>query len=264
MDIVKEKITNLYDEDAIGQYGIVKIIKGEYAGRFVDYDDDDTDIGDNTDKAVIYFSDIIHNSKYIYLDYDYLTTNYTFKDLQDRSIEISRLLAANLSDYERVLLVEEKRLIDSEIKVQYDNFINMQKVNGTKVFLSHSSKDKPTVISLALDLKRNGIFSWLDAFDILPGESIVSKINDGLNECDFVVLFLSKNSVTSNWVKKEWETMLWDEVNSNKVKIIPVKLDECELPKILQTKKYIDMSLDYQSGLFQLIDVIKKYNDMKD
>lgn len=84
-----------------------------------------------------------------------------------------------------------------------------------------------------MDLEKKGIKPWLDAIDILPGESIVSKINDGLMECDYVILFLSKNSVTSNWVQKEWESILWDEVGENKTKIIPVKLDDCEIPKIL-------------------------------
>ncbi len=119
--------------------------------------------------------------------------------------------------------------------------------------------DKEIVISVALDLNEKGITTWLDAFDILPGESIVSKINQGLSNCEFVLLFLSKNSVKSKWVEKEWESILWDEINSNKIKIIPIKLEDCKIPKILQTKKYIDLSKDYNYGIMQLIDAIKSY-----
>lgn len=93
----------------------------------------------------------------------------------------------------------------------------------------------------------------------MPGESIVTKINQGLNDCEFVLLFLSQNSVKSNWVTKEWETILWDEVNSNKVKIIPIKLEQCDIPKIMQTKKYIDFSINYSDGLKQLVDTLKEY-----
>ena len=74
------------------------------------------------------------------------------------------------------------------------------------------------------------------------------------------MLFLSKNSIKSKWVLKEWETILWDEINSGKTKIIPVKLDDCEIPKILQTKKYVDLSSDYDAGLFEIINAIKQYN----
>lgn len=260
--------------DCVGEFGIVKIIKGKYKGRFAYYDDIDYDDFDDDDidedygvedlsqaKAVIYLGDIVYNSPCIYLDHDYITTNFTFKDLQDRLNEIVRLLFDDISDKERMLLVEEKSLINSEIITRYENFITTKKVSGTKVFLSHSSKDKSMVIPVALDLEKKEISPWLDAFDILPGESIVSKINEGLAECDFVILFLSKNSVTSNWVKKEWETILWDEIDQDKTKIIPVKLDDCEVPKILQTKKYIDFSNDYNYGLSMVIDTIKRYND---
>ena len=135
--------------------------------------------------------------------------------------------------------------------------MNSNKIKGKKIFLSHSSKDKPIVTSVALDLKEKGINTWLDAFDIQPGESIISKINEGLNNCDFILLFLSQNSVNSEWVTKEWETMLWDEINTQNVKIIPIKIEDCEIPKLLQTKKYINLSDDYNYGIRQLIDTIK-------
>lgn len=127
------------------------------------------------------------------------------------------------------------------------------------MFLSHSSYDKSIVISVALDLKERGINTWLDAFDILPGESIMSKINDGLEECSYALLFLSKYSVKSNWVTKEWETMLWDEINLGKIKVIPIKLEECEIPKLLQSKKYIDLSENYSEGLNRIIQTLKEY-----
>ena len=144
----------------------------------------------------------------------------------------------------------------------FENYLEFNHENSKKVFLSHSSSDKSIVISLALDLQKRGISTWLDAFDILPGESIVTKINEAIDECTFALLFLSKNSVKSNWVMKEWETMLWDEINSGKIKIIPVKLEECEIPKILQTKKYIDLSDSYSDGLLQIVQTIKTYENM--
>ena len=40
------------------------------------------------------------------------------------------------------------------------------------VFLSHTSIDKPFVEKLASDLKRLGIESWVDKYEIKVGESI--------------------------------------------------------------------------------------------
>jgi len=246
-------------EEFFSQYGIVKIIDGEFKGRFVYYDDDDIDY-DDKEKAVVYFGDIIYNSRYEYIDYEYLDWDYTFDDLKKRSDEIVELLWKKISDSERTILVEEKNMIDMEIISRLENFIESNNGKNKKIFLSHSSLDKSIVISIALDLEKRGLVPWVDAFDILPGESIVGKINEGINNCDFMLFFLSKYSITSNWVLKEWETMLWDEINAGKVKIILVKLDDCEVPKILQTKKYIDLSKDYDTGLFEIINAIKQYN----
>lgn len=242
----------------IGNYGLVKITGGKFKGRFGYYDDDSTDF-DGIEKSVIYFGEMFDNSKYYYIEHKYITDDFNTEDLKRRQSEITLKLWKEVSDSERLKLIEEKNLIDYEIYNRFEYYLESNQLKNKKVFLSHSSVDKSIVISVALDLQEKGISTWLDAFDILPGESITSKINRGLEECEFVLLFLSNNSVKSNWVTKEWETMLWDEINSGKIKIIPVKLEECEIPKILQTKKYIDLSKNYSDGLFQIIQTIKTY-----
>ena len=41
-----------------------------------------------------------------------------------------------------------------------------------------------------------------------PGDSLIEKISDGIESSDKLVVFLSPNSVDSNWVKKEVATGL--------------------------------------------------------
>ncbi len=235
-----------------GEFGIVKIIKGPYKGRFGYYDDDDG-------RAIVYLGDMFDGVDYILINHNYITNDYTVNDLQERSNEIGRTLWIHDNEAEKYQLLAEKTMIDQELLALHEKYLDNKKLEGIKVFLSHSSLDKRKVVTVALDLQERGIDTWLDAYDILPGESIVDKINDGLTNSNFILLFLSKNSVKSNWVKKEWESMLWDEINTGKTKIIPIKLDDCEIPKILQTKKYIDFSYDYNSGLFLLVDALKRY-----
>lgn len=243
----------------IGNYGLVKIIDGKFKGKFGYYDDDDTDF-DGVEKSIVYFGKVFDNSKYYYINQEYITDNFNINDLNNRKVEILHQLWSEISETKRLELIEEKNLIEDEIYNRFENYLEFNKQKNRKIFLSHSSADKSIVISIALDLQEKGINTWLDAFDILPGESIMTKINDGIEECNLALLFLSKNSVKSNWVTKEWETMLWDEINSGKVKIIPIKLEECEIPKILQSKKYIDFSENYSEGLFQIIQTIKEYD----
>lgn len=49
-----------------------------------------------------------------------------------------------------------------------------------RVFLSHSRRDKKLVARLAEDLTAESIDVWLDAGEILAGDSIAQEIQKGL------------------------------------------------------------------------------------
>jgi hypothetical protein len=67
-----------------------------------------------------------------------------------------------------------------------------------KVFMSHTSSDKPFVARLAADLARIGVGVWYDSWEIRGGESIVEKINERLSANDHLVVVLSPASVRSS------------------------------------------------------------------
>ena len=59
-----------------------------------------------------------------------------------------------------------------------------------KVFLSHSTKDKQFVKTLAAELEAEKIEPWLCEVDIELGQNFVAKIEEGLRDADLTVLFL--------------------------------------------------------------------------
>ena len=79
-----------------------------------------------------------------------------------------------------------------------------------RVFISHSHQDKATARTVAQYLEANSTRVWLDENEILVGDSIPGRIEQGIADSDFVVVLLSKDSVTSGWVKREVETKLVD------------------------------------------------------
>ena len=125
------------------------------------------------------------------------------------------------------------------------------------VFLSHSSKDKPFVRQLAADLSEENILVWLDEQQINVGDSISDKVSQGLAESDYFIIALSDNSVHSEWVKRELNSALISEIESKKVKILPIKLSDCEFPTLINDKKYADFTKSYKTGLNELIKAIK-------
>lgn len=125
-----------------------------------------------------------------------------------------------------------------------------------KIFLSHSSKDKPFVEHLAKDILALDIEVWLDKWEMRVGDSLYDKIAQGLETSDYLVVVLSKNSVNSSWVRKELNAFLCDEISSNNVKILPVLIDDCSIPIFLREKLYADFRDDYESGFQMLAEVI--------
>ncbi len=124
-------------------------------------------------------------------------------------------------------------------------------------FLSHSSHDKPLIRQLAADLKAAGIDVWLDEQRIRVGESIPERISQGLAESDYFLLGVSKASVESEWVKKELNGALVNEVQRRAVHILPLKLDQTPMPSAISDKKYADFSESYKAGLADLIAAMR-------
>lgn len=125
-------------------------------------------------------------------------------------------------------------------------------------FLSHSSLDKPFVRQLAADLTAAGVTVWLDEQRIKVGESIPEKISQGLAESDYFLLAVSKASVESEWVKKELNNALINEVQRRAVHVLPLKLDEAEIPSVISDKKYADFSHSYKSGLDDILRALRE------
>ena len=129
------------------------------------------------------------------------------------------------------------------------------------IFLSHNYKDKHIVEPIAIKLAE--VFGmdkvFYDSWSIQPGEGIIDKMNYGLEKCEYFFFFVSKNSLQSEMVKLEWQNALYKTTQS-KVKLIPIKLDDCLMPAILLQSIYVDIfGKGFKYGLRQIIDII--YNE---
>lgn len=128
----------------------------------------------------------------------------------------------------------------------------------TVAFISHSSLDKPFIRQLASDLVGEGVAIWLDEQKILVGDSIPEKISQGLAESDYFLIGLSEASVKSPWVRKELNSALISEIEKREVKILPLKLSDCEIPELIKDKKYADFSSNYKKGLEELLRSLRR------
>ena len=111
-----------------------------------------------------------------------------------------------------------------------------------RVFLCHASEDKPIVHELYRMLEARGFDPWLDSAKLKPGQDWQYEIRKAVRRSDAVVVFLSQHSVTKEgFVQKEIRYVLdvADEKPPGTVFIIPIKLDEAEVPDRFQSIQYL-------------------------
>ncbi len=107
------------------------------------------------------------------------------------------------------------------------------------VFISHSSKDKPAVGELAQRLKKDGLRFWFDEWEIMPGDMIPLKIEQGLEQSRTLVLVMSANAFASEWVALEQHTAMFRDPTNAQRRFVPMKLDNAEIKEIRKQFAYV-------------------------
>ena len=101
------------------------------------------------------------------------------------------------------------------------------------VFISYSSKDKSFVEKLSNKLVENRVGVWLDKWEMKPGDSLIDKIQNGIEDSSHLLVVLSKNYAESEWCRKEQNAGLIKEIDNKQVVVIPILLEDCTLPMFL-------------------------------
>jgi len=125
--------------------------------------------------------------------------------------------------------------------------------NAAKIFLSHSSKDKDFVRRLTNDLQSKDIPVWFDEWELNVGDSLNKKISDGIKESGWLAVILSNHSIQSQWVEKELNAALTEELEKQQVFVLPILIEDCEMPLFLKDKMFADFRSNYENGLTALL-----------
>ena len=126
------------------------------------------------------------------------------------------------------------------------------------VFLSHSSKDKPIVRVVAERLRKDGLRVWFDEWEIKPGDSIPSKIEEGLEHSRVLVLGMSANAFGSEWAHLESYTFRFRDPLNKERRFIPLRLDDAPLKGSLAQFLYISWKpADHAEAYARLLEACR-------
>ncbi len=104
-------------------------------------------------------------------------------------------------------------------------------------FLSYAKEDTGFVKSLAARLLQDGVLTWFDEKDLLPGDDWKRKIDDAIERSDFVLVFLSSVSVSkTGYFQRELKYALEQrQLRPQGTRyIIPIIVDGCQVPATLR------------------------------
>lgn len=118
-----------------------------------------------------------------------------------------------------------------------------RKVNQGKIFISHSSVDKPVARRLAKRLQSRGYSVWLDEKELRLGDPLSDTIATALSETPVLIALVSRHSISSRWVQFEINQAVERQIQG-RARVIPLRIDEVDVPPALAGTLYGDLGSD--------------------
>jgi len=139
----------------------------------------------------------------------------------------------------------------SDFKLMVSRYLSTARTAGTPtssdlplVFLCHATEDKERVRTLRQTLARLGYWGWMAPDDILPGREWPGSIEEAIKDAEFFIACLSPQSVDKRGVvQRELKAGLARvrDLLPRDIFIIPVRLEDCKIPKDLEKIQAADL-----------------------
>lgn len=125
------------------------------------------------------------------------------------------------------------------------------------VFLSYSHNDSEELTrNIYSSLVKKGLRVFIDDVEILTGDIIIEKIIDAINDSKIFVAIISDSYSKSGWCKHEMIQVLVDYANKSNVDILPFRINDAEIPRLLSIRKYSSYTNSIKNGEFITKDIL--------
>ncbi|WP_165966910.1 toll/interleukin-1 receptor domain-containing protein [Actinomadura sp. 7K507] len=117
------------------------------------------------------------------------------------------------------------------------------------IFISYSHYDSDFVDKLAMQLVQRKMYVWLDRWELQVGDSLLTRIEAAITTASALLVILSVSSVDSPWCRAEINAGLMRELKERKIVVLPILIEDCDVPIFLQDKIHADFRADFDAGL---------------
>jgi hypothetical protein len=139
--------------------------------------------------------------------------------------------------------------------------VPINKTSIGKLFVSHSSVDKPFVRRLAKRLLADGYLVWLDEAELLPGDSLPAKVSEALGSSKVVLVIVSAAAIRSKWLSFELNKAT-ERMIKGECRVIPIVIEKVKLPAEVQGLLYADFTISFKMG-YQSVATALQYEAAK-
>lgn len=127
------------------------------------------------------------------------------------------------------------------------------------VFISYAKENTQEAQLIYRRIRKDGYNPWLDEHNLLPGYDWDKEIKKAIQNAKIFLLLLSKSTITKRgYIQKEIKTALdyAEMLPEGSIYIVPVKIEECEVPELLSKWQWID--IHKYGGYKKIIETIAK------
>lgn len=174
----------------------------------------------------------------------------------------------DLSKFRRSSEVRQERR--EAFRAKLVNHVNMELKQAREmqhVFISYCHENMSIVDRLYGELTACGIKVWLDKNELVPGTAWKQAIQQAIHQGDFFIACFSKEFVArAQTYMGEELTLAIEKLRErpfDRIWLIPVRLDDCEIPDIaigggetLRDLQYVDLYESWDAGIQGLISAI--------
>jgi hypothetical protein len=121
------------------------------------------------------------------------------------------------------------------------------KMGASKIFISHSSRDKKFANLVVSALEGANVSPWIDSEKIITGDDIFDRLGEGLQLMDMLIFLASKNSLNSEWVSRELKFAITREIIEKQILVLSFVIDDTpidSLPWFIQQRNVTRVTPD--------------------
>jgi len=124
-------------------------------------------------------------------------------------------------------------------------------------FVSYAGADRAWAEWVAWQLEAAGWTTVLQAWDFTAGENFILRMRDALEQADRTIALVSQAYLASPYCADEWTGAFLHD--NNQERLLPVRVEDCQLPRLLATRVYIDLvGQDRQVARRRLVEGVRR------